>query len=370
MPLFIATSALLGSCSSSFSKVSLPYGQLYDASLKDSEHLSKIEYSELKSYMNVDSSTSNLSFLLVIQGNSSGCLCWSDFQSNLNTFMSHYNAKIYVINYSEFSNKDYLGFDVQKSHDTLAVVSKGSVAAQKVTSDSEDTFVTDYDTLKSWLLDKVSFSSMLYLNKNQLDTLLGAGSPLVVGFVRSSCGDCSYLLSHDLITYNQKEHATSYLFECEVEGVYLSNGATPNENSLDGNQAAINWGAFKDKYGLSNANNLDFGYETGYVPTFIYYLGNNATNPALSIRDEDVYTNDSLTKNDDGTYKVSASYFDGSRDHEFILNGFKGTSNLLSLTSLPAEQVNVSSYGVSWKHEYSAIYHDALLEAFLSFYLD
>jgi hypothetical protein len=215
---------------------------------------------------------------------------------------------------------------------------------------------------------------MLYVSKAQLENLYAQNdTPFVIGFLRESCGDCSYVDNHFLKTYNASAHATSYVIDCDAEGIRLYNGAAPSsasDASADQKLAYAQWQLFKDDYGLSKLLDPDFGFDTGYVPTWLYCL------PKLehhydAPHDGDVWVNDSLTANGDGTYRVSNTYFDGKRSLPFLESVPAGVvTNLYEVSTIPADDVEVYDGEGYWKHEAAEQYHNPLLQAFLSYYLD
>src|SRR5574344_1771829 len=111
---------------------------------------------------------------------------------------------------------------------------------------------------------RVSVSNMLYLDVLQLEKLVADPATIsgfdhaVIGFVRDRCPDCSYLSDHFLKDYNLTAHAESYIIDCDVPGLHDNADGTTNSK----------WGDFKDTYGLSKAKDADFGFDTGFVPTF------------------------------------------------------------------------------------------------------
>lgn len=373
--LFLSASSLF-SCSSSVSKVYIPYGSLYDSSKSGDELFHSIDYSSLAGLM---STSSPHSFIVVIRGVSNDCLCWTGLRDNLTSWMKTRNAEIYLIESSEFSSKDYLGFSPTSGSNVLSIVKNGSISySEKIEEDNS--LATDSSSFDSWINERVSISKFSYVSFSQLKNLYFGNdkASFMMGFVRSSCPDCSYLLTNVLPDFLEEntDLNQAYLFDCDVEGVRLYNGVAPSTDSDDGLEATNQWNNFKYEYGLSSSVDNSFGYEEGYVPTFSYVLPSNIGEHAYEgIVDMDVYANDTLASNGDGTYYVKGSYFDGSIDHDF-LSDTKNLSdhnvnytNLTHLKSIPSSDVNVYNDVPYWKNEAMNKYHFPIFSSFFSEYL-
>ncbi len=368
LSLFPSLFSLCG-CSSSSEIVTIPYGSLYDEKEKGVSHFKAISYADLSSMIDTESN-----FFLVVRGADSSCICWTYTRDNLAKYCKYSNLEVNYMSLDDFSNSDYRGLSLVRNKSTIAVFKDGKVEYQ-CTFDEEDEIGKEYDALASWISSYLKVGNVLYISKSQLDALYEGDTPFVIAFSRSSCSDCSYLNNHHLRDLASSSlYKKSYLFDCDVEGVRLYKGKSPDADGDEEERMAYsNWTSFKDEYGLSNTYNEEFGYKEGYVPTFAYCLP--GLGKASSIKDMLVWGNDSVAKNGE-KYVISDSYFSGSRDHEFLSDseilekaGVKRT-NLVGL-ELEEEEVNVYGDGsyISWAHSSSATYEDPLLTAFFSFYL-
>lgn len=371
------------SCSGGNSLVSLPYGTLYDSSLKAGNHFTKIDYSSFLTLVEGTDSVAPTSFIVVVRGASEGCLCWTSLEANLEKYCSSFNLCLYLMTLDDFSSHDYKGLDLKKDVHTLGIYDNGSLKYHLEISDSS-LYSTDYNVLKDWFLARVSIAPLYYINKNQLDSLFASGTEsFMVGYVRKTCGDCTYALTHSVFSYSSSFKRPGYLFDCDVENVRFVNGASPktgDEATEDEKAAAIQWQAFKDDYGLSSKYTT-FGYGNGFVPTFTW--NTPSANKADGVKDAFVWGNESLKKNQDGTFHVASAYLDGTRndgkgeDNPFLTDGAKDIlsssgvkeTNFLNITSIPASDVYAVGEDGYWLHKASRIYDDPLLLAFLSFYL-
>lgn len=365
--LILPFSFLANSCSSTVEAVTIPYGRLYDEEEYGNSHFKAIGYSDLSSLVSNEDN-----FFLVVRGASVDCLCWTLTRDNLSKYCKYSNLEVNYMGIDDFSSQDYLSLNLTKNKSTIAVFEKGKVKYQ-CTFSEEDEIGKDYATLASWISTHAKVGSVLSVNKKQLDALYEGEVPFLVGFSRSTCSDCSYLNNHHLRELGASSlYKRSYLFDCDIEGVRLYNGKSPDKDgSEDEKQAYSNWVAFKDEYGLSNAINEEFGYKEGYVPTFTYNLPN--LGKAEAVRDMVVWGNDAVSKDGD-TYKISDSYFSSTRTNEFLSDETileKAGVSKTNLVGLTLKEDEVNDYGgfYAWSHEASAVYEDPLLTAFFSFYL-
>lgn len=355
--------AAVSSCSpSNLEKVAITFGREYDATLVSDTyavvpHLDEVTRGGLQSLV-----TDERNFVLVVYDRESTCTCWARFSESLNNYMQNKDAMVYGIQYSLLDDGgSTFGLTIASGENTLAVFQNGAVKYQYTTKSDNDP-LWDPATLADWLDLRVTWSNMNYVSLSQVDALFKGGVEFTLAFMRSTCGDCSYVERHLL-----KERAstpllnTIYLLDCDVPSIrYNDNGEVDAEA----------WQAFKDKYGLSVSGNATYGYDLGVVPTFVRYLPTTSSNYSSCVKDMAVYFNDSVSKNDDGTYKVSNSYYDGMHYHEF-LDGVTFENVILGKT-LTEDQIDTYTSGettyYSWKHESAALSHDPILNQFLDFY--
>ena len=384
--LFIAVAPLLvvgplTGCSSSNSIVSLPFGKLYDSSLKGEEHFSKIAYTDFKTLVEGNDSYAPSSFALVVRGSSESCICWSSFRGQLETYCNKKNFLLYYMELADFNQQSYAGLDLKNEEHTLGIFDKGSLKYQVNVSDGS-TYSSSYDVLSAWFDERITIGPLLYINKTQLYALYSSATEgFVVGYLRKKCPDCSYVMTHSVSSYSSSLSRKGYLIDCDVEGIRYYNGSEPAEEGTEDQQKAYaQWQSFKDEYGLSSKN-TNFGFDNGYVPTFTYSLPGE--DKAGMVEDAFVWGNESLTKNDDGTYRVTNAYLDGSRndgkgdDNPFLTDNAKDIltkcevkeTNFLYIKSIPASDVTVYKDNGYWNHSASEVYDNPLLKAFLTYYL-
>lgn len=329
------------------SKVYLPFGKLYDSSLVSEGHLElekntkEINHRELMSLVGKEQS-----FALVVYEKDNECACFKDFELSFNKYLYVSNALVYSIEAKEFDGgRDVFGIKIAKGESTVCLFEGGELAYQRVTNGSNDEFL-EYKNLAKWIDDRTIVSNMLYVTSSQLDSLFGGDSEFTVGFLRSSCGDCAYVESHLLYEYNKNANNTSYVIDCDL----------------------INDNSFKDKYGLTEQSNPDYGYGEGYVPAFVRYSPTKTSSFNEAILDACVYLNDQIDLVD-GEYRISKSFYSEER---LPLLGFLGNPDpkyLLEGKTIAENEVDLRSNGYSWNKEYSVSFHDEVLKMFLDAYV-
>ncbi len=388
--IFLALSAVsliggLSACSSeSVTPVAMEFGRKYDAALPlwDYEKTSRtykvgnmkvIGYSDLSGFID----DRKLSFVLFVGDVTTDCTCFSYFKSTLKTYIQSTNAFIYAIDPSEFNGDGKKTYDLKVSanqgNESIAIFENGALKYQRQRSGENDSWSNDATTFKNWMNARVSFSSMLYIDVLQLEKIVLDSSSFngldqcTIGFFRDRCGDCRYLSDNFLKTYNAGTHAESYVIDCDVPGIHDPSDGTTASTS----ESKAQWTAFKAKYGLAKSETTPFGFDSGYVPTFLHYSNG-------SVDDADVYDNDTLAQaTTASTYKVSASYWDGSRSHEFFssLKNNEVTNFVTNpaLQAIPEGDITAYSEGTEtsyfWNHDKAAVYHDPLIKAFLDYYI-
>lgn len=338
---------------------SITFGRLYDSSLsKDVNsfflHTSNITYEE---YAKKVSNKENFvlavyEYKALMEGKDIDCLCYTSFASSLREYMEKYNAEIYALDSSELSSfSERYGLNLLLGEQTLAIFENGEIKKQETSGEER---LSSLEKVENFF-ENVSWSKMLYINKEQLDTFLETNGQYTIGYLRKSCSDCSYLSYHFLKEYNQKTFDKNiYVVECDEEGIRYKDGEVDSEG----------WSSFKDQYGLSNKWNLSFGYDVGYVPSFFTYQVSGKGN--ISIIDGAVYGNDVLEMKD-GVCSVQVSYWD-KREHPFysLLNKEVRT-NLIGL-EIASDDYLKANDECCWQKEKMAKYHDPLLKGYLDFY--
>ena len=334
--------------------INITFGKLYDSSLVETieNHLVTVAHSELTSLV-----SEKKEFILLVYDKNNTCTCWEEFEKTILSFVKRKNALIYAIAPTEFDGgHETFGLNIAKNEETIAIFENGEVKHQKTTSGNKDEFMKE-EKFASWLNEKVHFSKMLYVNLTQFFALFDKGEQFTVGYLRSSCPDCSYVEDAVLSSFNAKDNNVSYVIDCDVNGIRLRNGEYDEEQ----------WNTFKESFGLSSSGSEDFGYGQGYVPSFYTYTGYRAQTFSETIADAVVYLNDKIEKNaETGEYYVADSFFTEERETVLgFLGNTKVETTVLKGMKIPAEDIENGS----WKKSEAAKYHNPLLEAYLTAYV-
>lgn len=320
--------------------VYIPYGQLYD---KDIDKNGEVDLQKHLTLLSNESFENKIkekdSFFLVSYDKNSDSESISKFKTAFSSYLEISNAPAFYV--APGSN----GITLTEGEASLFLYKEGKKLYSRETKGKEDSF-NSLGGITSWMDERASISDMLYLNESQLDCLFEGKDQFTVGFIREGCQDCIYLKENVLYDYNKSHNNASYIIDCD----YLSEG-------------------FKDKYGLTASSNEDYGYETGYVPTFVRYAPTKGAK-AEAIVDAAVYLNDTVSFVD-GEYKVTKSYYSDTRKE---LLGFFGNSvikdEVLEGKTLNEESVTkVNDNLYVWKRNEAAKYHDPIIKAFLDAYV-
>lgn len=355
---------LLTSCSND-SKSHITFGKLFDSSLGMTSSSLYLHTDNL-SYFDLNRKVSNKeNFVLAVyeyktleEGKDIDCACYFSFAASLMKYMEEKNAQVFAIDPSDLKGvSNMFSLDISLGEQTLAIFKDGNVISQE--KDGDDNLST-YEKVASYLDNNVTWSDMLYINVNQLNTMSIKGQEFTVGYLRKSCSECSYFSYNFLKEYNTKAfNKKIYVIECDDKGIrYDENG------EYDGDT----WQSFKDYYGLSSLYNKNFGYDIGYVPSFFTYKGDGSSlYPASDIIDGAVYFNDTLGVSND-ICKITSSYWD-NRSHPFFSSLDSSVRTNLVGMEVAYENIEISLLlSINWKKSDARKYHDVLMKGFLDYY--
>lgn len=340
----------------------MPFGKLYDASVGTGAdslplHTENISYAELSKKVEHKEN-----FLLLVYDYSSllkgipnDCTCWSGFATGFDQYLQKYDALVYGVNPSDFpSGSDSFGLRFVDGEVTLAAFADGYLQYQ--TTNGNDS-LSNLKKIEDALNDKVFWGKFRYVTKQQVEEKFAKKDEFALGFLRKTCSDCAYLSYHFLKECGLGIPGKIYLLECDTEGIRYQNGIYNPEQ----------WQTFKDEYGLSNVYNTTYGYDKGYVPTFIMYRPKgNETRKANAVYDMAVYLNDTLEQDGD-TVKITKSYWDGTRKHHFTVSSPNLEMNLLGRV-IPEGDWDKSGDTIVWKRDKAADVEDFFLRGFFDYY--
>lgn len=272
--------------------------------------LSYVEYLP-RTNSEIESSLSNKEdFLLVIY--LQGCGCWTDFENKvLNKYISNYHIPVYAIESKSVTSTfgGLLTSSEIKDTPILGIYENGVLKKKAAYSSSNEMFKI-YSAFEDWMDESIILPRQYYIDKSTFDTMLQGTEPFIVYYSLKGCPDCGLLDKLFLEDYMSKQDMAKriYVVETYTEGFRL----------VDGVYDKPHWQEVKDTYGLSNAKNTLFGYNTGYVPTLQYivpdgtdHLVTNDISPI--IKDMFVSNNDAIAKDKNGNVVFSSTYFTTER---------------------------------------------------------
>lgn len=274
------------SCSCSKEKANLAIGDMNATSYVD------LSSFEIVKSMIEDKETF---VLFVYQVDCSAC---KSFKPILEEVIKERHIKVYGIQY-KYIDSDHKLKDLQ--YTPSIVIYKAGKLFIKTDPDANSSYFKNSEGFKSFLDKYTDKPTAYYINLTQLREKISNQENFIIYYSRSSCGDCSYLNRNYLKEYLNSYSGDKkfYILETDAEGIRFNNGEYDSEQ----------WQNIKDEFGLSKANNSEFGYETGVVPTFQYYENG-------VLRDMMIYTNDKFEEIEGTTdVKIIGSYYD---DNPFI----------------------------------------------------
>lgn len=345
--LFVVNFALLfatnlSGCSSN-EKVDILFGDMH------AESLTTVSYGVLKE--KVDSKEN---FMLTVQY-SDNCGCWSDSKPIIERYIKEKHVNVYHIKLEELDgNNNRFGIDIISGNVTFAIFKDGAVKSSTTTKEDS---LKIYDSFVSYVESVIQLPKMYFVNLDDVNGLYSNGEKNIVYFARNGCGDCTYVNGSGLKNWsaNTKEYAKKiYILDCDkVPERYQEDGKTVDP---------VKWQNFKHKYGLSNLNNPTYGYDTGYVPTFLLVQGDGTTTNYLS---GCVVFNDKVEKAEDGSYYVTNSYYTDERlpNLQYIDSSVK--TKVLKGMKLESGVIDNGHYAY-WDHPSAEAYHNVFLEKFLN----
>lgn len=316
-------SSLLG-CSSA-SKERLTYGTLY--------HETSVEIDTDTLYRKKE----NENFFLATYGDET-CGCWTYFSRVLDVIAKNNHILSYKISNDQIDDR-LNEFGIKNSDDpAFYIIANKKIVRRQFYVDNSSYF-TDENVLLNLIKETIDLPYMYFISEEQIQSeVVNKGG--IIYYNRMTCPDCSYCTPHVLMPYFQKiKEPTVKIYVFDMDPIR-------NEDSEKYQQ-------FKDDHFLSNKYSADFGYNTGYVPTFQYYKDG-------SLYDMAVYFNDKV---ENGT--ITTSYYDEERLNH-IHYADKLTKKVLTSTKLNDSEV--SSSGGWLNSEAQNSYYQPFIEAFFDCY--
>lgn len=333
--------ANLSGCSNN-EKVDILFGDMH------AESMSTISYGVLKE--KVDSKEN---FMLTVQY-SDNCGCWSESKPLIERYIKEKHVNVYHIKLEELDgNNNRFGIDIISGNVTFAIFKDGQVKSSTTTKEDS---LKIYDSFVSYVESVIQLPKIYFVNQDDVNGLYSNGEKNIVYFARNGCGDCSYLNGSGLKSWSEatKDYSKKiYILDCDkVPERYKEDGKTVDP---------VKWQNFKHKYGLSNLNNPTYGYDTGYVPTFLLVQGDGTTTNYIS---GCVAFNDKVEKAEDGNYYVTNSYYTEERlpNLQYVDSSVKTKV----LKGMKLESGVIDNGYPYWNHPDAEAYHNVFLEKFLN----
>ena len=332
-------------------RVRLTYGTLVG------DKAEELEYGELATKVGRGEN-----MLVAVYQDGLPCGCWSTFHEVLDQYVAEYDTKAYYIASSQFSDEsDKFGLTILKgtSDPTFALIKDGKKVNEYIYSKDTKPMFQTLSGLRKVVKKIAKDPQYFYVDQEYLDNaLFTTKEDVVVHYIWYFCPDCNDCFPEVLLPYSKANNLSKmiWIMDLAIEGLLFDHGAF-NKNS----PGYIEF--LHDHKMSSYEGNEELGYDRGFVPTTQYWHNGELV-------DMNVYFNDEVTKNDEGQFVLSRSYYSEERVQHL---GY--TNEVLQGKNLPEEQVNVSvnsETGVesySWKMDYARLYHKPILEAFLNKYV-
>jgi hypothetical protein len=283
-------------------------------------------------------------------GLSETCGCWVTFSGILNRYVDEYDTVIYKIdrNLIEGRNETFGITFVNASDPSLLIFKDGKLNNQyldgRSTSKMFDTIGGLRDVLSKITRDPQAY----YVNYDYVLENLKKEKEILIHYIWNFCSDCNYCFPNFFQPYLQKNTLNKklWIMDLAVPGLLL-------DDEGDGfNPDLTKYNDFLKYCEMTEEVNPKFGYGKGYVPTTQYW--ENGT-----LIDANVYFNDKIEQNDKGEWVIVQSYFTEERAKHL-----QYTDEVLLGKIIPEKEV---IEGI-WMQGYAAVYHNALLKAFLDKY--
>lgn len=329
---FLVLSASLVSCGNDeeeqAQKVTLSFGDVHGT----------IKHVSMEHLQDIIDSKEN--FLLVVS--STTCDCWRDFKAVLEKYTKANSLVCYEITYGEI--KDYAHmYDlyVSSGTTTFAIFENGQKKYTLKSGDSDA--LEDYEKFKSFMDATIKKPSALYVTEDDIKAIKTSNKAAVVYYERSNCGDCSYINPTMIREYFEAHSNANKLYVIDCREWWKSKSDPQYQTYLD----------TKTEFGLSNVENIVYGFDGGVFPYFSLIENGSYSSGAVVFNDE-------LEQNGDD-YVVSNSYYTTER-----VANLEYTSTVIKGMSVPKEDATESGY---WKQDAAAKVYKPILNDFLDYAL-
>lgn len=335
LPFLCLNATLLSACGSD-NRIQLSFGNINASAINEK----KLEFTLKDLDLKIEHQES---FLMVIGDTT--CACWSDFRPIINSYIVEKHVDCMFFRYDEFVNHTAkYGIDVVKGTTKFVIFEEGKVKVEIKSSSNEKT-LRDKDTFYKFMDGTIKLPKAYFISELDYNTVTENGA--IIYFERSGCGDCNDLNPMVIAKYvkNHPNMNNIYVLDCQ--------SWKDNLNDAD-------YQAAKDYYGLSIAENPNFGYDSGVFPFLSFVKKGNYVSGAVGF-------NDTVEKVN-GKYKVTNSYYTADRlpKLDYLTNV---DTKVIKGLELPASDVSDNGKWISWDNKKAVNYYEPIINGFLDTYL-
>lgn len=260
------------------SKVAIDYGYIRQTPFTDISQFGELSYEKLSGLI-----SQKESFVLVIFG-SRTCGCWEHFSPLLVQYANEYHVQVKVIDANTLEGKKSFGlYAVYDQMPSIAFFRRGKFVRQTVyykLDENNRRMFSHYDEFVEYMNKNIYLPKMYYLDKEVLDNKISSGEEFSLYVARGECGDCKAINYNTLYTWSDKNKVASkelYIFDIDPW--------RPARDDPDYDEKMVIYNAIKTEYGLSEEGSAEFGWDTGYVPTFQKRTGSMITDMITVLND-------------------------------------------------------------------------------------
>lgn len=322
-------------------------GNFYFGSVENK--IVQLDVSELSAKIDTQHDT----FLLATHKGDS-CSCWTNFQYVIESYNNkRKNAGLDFLPFYSFdtelieSTTSTLKIDkILSGYVDFYVFSEGEIIEKYTKSAKKDLEMFEnidkFGDIVEKHIKEGPINNYAYVSYDYVRTQLfnKEDNEFVLFTVRSGCGDCSYCMPNVVTPFAKANTLKIPVYICDIEKYR-------GTDEYDSVKAGL----------LLTESSNPLGFEKGVVPTYQYYKNGQLV-------DAGVYANDSFTFDEvSGKVQVSKTYFDGSRGLQYTNINLKEKMNA-------EETLDVKKYGENYfmQTEKAAVFHNPLLNSFLSYY--
>ena len=364
--LLASSMMVFSGCNKGDTRVRLHFGEYVDGNISNITEFPKLTYDDLSGKI-----LNQETFMLAIYGEET-CGCWNDYQPVLTEYVNDTHNKIdYISSYDFIGKENTFGlYLVTSDLPSLAVFENGELKIQSVYLRDDRMMFKSYTKFKEFIDKNVILPKMLYVEKDELDSLIEANKEFNLYIARKECGDCSAVTRDVLLDWSRNtEHVSEYLYIFDIQKYYpikpKKDDPKYEEKMIKYEIDLATYQEIKDYYGMSPVNNPILGYKTGSVPTFQRRKG-------MEILDMIVVINDSVDLS--GETKKLSSYFTEERvSHikflkdstiQSVLDGMELSDDLYDVRMYNGNKYYVLS------DKFRQTYHYPIVKLFIDTYIN